>query len=60
MFDIYIKVWHSQCKQHPLVHHPLDACYSDSVVDETLTEVISGFTLVTDYVRSGSYEWVDG
>ncbi len=44
---------------HPPVHHPLDAHYY-SVVDELLTELIFGFTLVTNSVgnRSHIYRYI--
>jgi hypothetical protein len=44
--------------QHPPVHHPLDA-YHYSVVDETSTEFIFGFTLVTNFVENRFYIYVD-
>jgi hypothetical protein len=41
-------------KQHPPVHHPLDACHY-SVVDETSTELIFGFTFINNFVGNRFY-----
>jgi hypothetical protein len=44
----------AQVNQHPPAHHPVDAHYY-SVVDEPQTELIFGFTLLTNSVRNRSH-----
>jgi hypothetical protein len=43
--------------EHPPMHHPLDAHYY-SVMDGTSTELIFGFTLVTNLVGNMSHTYI--